>query len=297
MDGAIFERVNRRNDIEVNSALAQSSLLYSESGLMALREIYRGYFSVADKSGIPMLTLAPTWRANRERLDQAPRMYKNANQDGVKFLRNLVMEFANSTIYIGGDMGCRGDAYNPEEALSAEQAFDFHSPQISWLSEGGPDYLIATALPALSEAKGIARAMSEAELPYILSFIIRPSGALLDGTMLGSAMDQIDDLVINPPLAYLVNCVHTSTFARGIEHLSNFQMKRLLGLKANTSSRTPEELNNLNYLDTQEPVEFARSCANLAEKLNLPLFGGCCGTDDRHIEQLALQLLESRKNG
>ncbi len=74
-------------------------------------------------------------------------------------------------------------------------------------------------------------------------------------------------------------------------------MKRLLGLKANTSSRTPEELNNLNYLDTQEPVEFARSCAYLAEKLNLRLIGGCCGTDDRHIEQLALHLLEPRKNG
>ena len=47
--------------------------------------------------------------------------------DNVDFLRSI-KEAANVDMYIGGLMGCKGDAYTGEEALNLEEAIDFHTP-------------------------------------------------------------------------------------------------------------------------------------------------------------------------
>lgn len=286
-DGAINERVNRYPGLRPDPYLAQSSLLYTDEGIAALTEIYSGYFDVALSFQLPMLTLAPTWKANRERILSRDGRYRDANTRGVHFLLALRQEFNSAEIYIGGDMGCKGDAYDPAQALSCEEAADFHALQCLELADAGADFLIATALPALSEAKGIAQAMSLTAAPYILSFVIRPDASLLDGNSLAKAVMEIDAEVDPSPATYMVNCVHPSTMISAYEIIPEPVKRRILGLKANTSSRTPEELNNLNYLDTIQPEDFGRIAANAQAELGLQCIGGCCGTDERHIRALA----------
>jgi len=91
-------------------------------------------------------------------------------------------------------MTCRGDAYRPEEALTESDAADFHKPQAAMLAESGVDYLMAATLPAVSEARGMAKTFSDLKIPYVISFVIRPDGTLLDGTPLHRAIDQIDSI-------------------------------------------------------------------------------------------------------
>jgi len=77
----------------------------------------------------------------------------------VYFLDALRKEYGSyaKKILIVGLVGCRGDAYQPGQALSQENALAFHQFQIQALARAGVDFLIASTLPALSEAMGIAQ--------------------------------------------------------------------------------------------------------------------------------------------
>jgi homocysteine S-methyltransferase len=71
--------------------------------------------------------------------------------------------------------------------------------------------------------------------------------------------------------------------------------KRVMGLLANTSSKSPEELENLSYLDTEGPGRFAASMMALHHNFGTRILGGCCGTDGRHIQAIAKQINEKMK--
>ena len=75
--------------------------------------------------------------------------------------------------------------------------------------------------------------------PYVLSFVVRPEGTLLDGTPLKSAIATIDAAVTPGPLAYLINCTHVSFAASALMHETNSSTlvrHRIIGLLANTAA-------------------------------------------------------------
>jgi homocysteine S-methyltransferase len=157
------------------------------------------------------------------------------------------------------------------------------------------DFLIASTLPAMTEAKGIARAMAETSLPYLLSFIVRPTGHLLDGTALEGAIGEIDRGVRRPPLCYLLNCIHPSVFEEALSHSGARDAgisSRVLGLQANTSPRAPEDLEGSSQLECEDPELFAARMLHLHLEFGTRIMGGCCGTDARHIFSLARRVRE-----
>jgi homocysteine S-methyltransferase len=190
-------------------------------------------------------------------------------------------------------MSCRGDAYTPADALAVDEALDFHAWQADKLADSGVDFLLAATLPAFSEATGLALALAATGKPYILSFVVRPDGTLLDSTPLKDAIAAIDAAVTPRPLAYLINCTHV-TFARAAlmheANSSSLVRQRIIGLLANTAALSPEELNDSTTLVEEDPGTFGTSVAGLHRELGLKILGGCCGTDDRHIRSLAAQL-------
>ena len=151
-------------------------------------------------------------------------------------------------IYIGGLTGCKGDAYKPEEALSENDAYHFHKEQMQILADAGVDFLLASTLPEINEAKGISKAMSETNKDYVISFVIRDNGKLLDGTLLNDAIKLVDDSVSTPPLFYLTNCIHPDVLHKSFLNLkdeNDILKNRLFGIQANASSKSPEELDTL----------------------------------------------------
>lgn len=280
-EGAVVERLRRDPRVQLDPHVAHAAFIYDECSARVMEEIYRQYLDIARDSGLPMMTLAPTWRANPERLRLAGLAGKDVNGDAVRFLRRIRDRYQQCAIRVGGLMGCRGDAYVPEQALTAEEAASFHRTQAAALAGAGADFLLAATMPAASEALGLARAMAATGTPYFVSFIVRPHGTLLDGTPLADAIAQIDRDVSPAPAGYLLNCVHWSALGDWARH------PRLLGLQANTSRRPPEELEALPDLDTEAPAEFARGMMDLRHRLGLRILGGCCGTDERHIRALA----------
>ena len=60
------------------------------------------------------------------------------------------------------------------------------------------------------------------------------------------------------------------------------------GYPANASRKSHAELDEATELDAGDPIAFGRDYADLRSKLpNLTVLGGCCGTDVRHIQQVA----------
>jgi S-methylmethionine-dependent homocysteine/selenocysteine methylase len=294
-EGAVIERLRRNTDFELDPYIVNSAFIYDPARRSALEAIYRQYLDVGVKYDLPLLLSTPTWRAGRKRIADAGYEARDVNGDNFRFLDALRSSYGvyAQKIFICGLLSCQGDAYSPEQALEADVAHKFHTWQAMKLAEAGVDFLLAATLPALSEAIGLASALAATGKPYIVSFVIRPEGTLLDGTPLKDTIAAIDDAVTPEPLAYLVNCTHASIFRAALLHgvnSSSSVRNRVVGLLANTAALNPEELDNSSGLVEEEPEIFGHSVAGLHEELGMKILGGCCGTDHRHIRHLAKQL-------
>jgi len=292
-EGGVVERIRRHASARLDPDIAHAGLVLEEPGRQALREIYDEYLDIGQRHDLPFLSLTPTWRANPERMARSA--FAGAgdlNGACVGFLQALRQRRGAyaSRILIGGLMGCRGDAYRPGEALSSAEAADFHRQQAEKLTAGGVDFIKVATLPAISEAHGIAVALSRLPVPCVLSFVVRANGTLLDQTPLHQAIDRIDSTVRPCPLFYMINCVHPTVCRAAIAHerqVSPGIVDRLRGIQANTSALSPEELERIDHLDTAEPEEFADQVVNLHREHGLKVLGGCCGSDGRHIAAIA----------
>ena len=132
--------------------------------------------------------------------------------------------------------------------------------------------------------------MARTDRPYVISFVARSQGTLLDGTPSDEAIRRIDDETARPPGAFNINCVHASVFAAAIgaaRARDPAAADRIVGLHANTSARTPEELDGLEELETEAPQDFGQHLWNLHLELGTTFLGGCCGTSTDHMEALA----------
>ncbi|GFE59717.1 homocysteine S-methyltransferase family protein [Geobacter sp. AOG2] len=295
-EGAVIERLRRVPDIRLDEQVVNSALIYDDHGQAVLADICRQYLEIGRSSHLPLLLSTPTWRAGRERIAAAGLAGRDLNGDNFRFLDALRREQGDysKNVVISGLMSCRGDAYRPEEALSALEARAFHAWQAEALAAAGVDLLLAATLPALSEAIGLAQALAATGLPYLVSFVARPEGTLLDGTPLKDAIATIDSQASPQPLAYLVNCTHASVFRQALCHEFNSSAhvrKRVIGLLANTAALSPEELDNSAELVEEAPEVFGAAVAALHEDLGMKVLGGCCGTDERHISSLARHLV------
>ena len=285
-EGAVVERLRRDPRASFHPALVHATFPGDPVNGPLLESIYREYLDIGRSANLPMLCLTPTWRANPERLRKAGMEANDVNGAACRFLLQIRDSYA-ANAFVGGLIGCRGDAYRPQDAMSATDAERFHAEQIEQLAMAGVDFLFASTLPAASEAIGIARALARMPLPYILSFVIQANGTLLDGTSLARVISEIDATVSPAPLGYMLNCVHHSNAAAVLRCIAEPARRRILGLQANTSARNHADLEGLSTLETEEPHVYADGMWALRREFQLKILGGCCGTDDRHIRAIA----------
>jgi homocysteine S-methyltransferase len=293
--GSMYERLRRRPDVTYDPDIAHSALVYDDAAREVVEEVHAEYCAVARRHALPMLVSASTWRASSARVARSRHATRAVNQDNVAFVRELTARWtdASAPLFVVGGLGPSGNAYRPEEALDAEAAARFHAEQVDALVAAAPDLLMAATLPAVSEARGIARLLGDAGLPYLVSFVVRDTGTLLDGTPLGEAMDRIDQECARPPDGYFVNCVHPQVLSSCLDAAGPAIAARVVGLRANTSTLRPEELDDAEELITQAPDELARHMLAARTAHGLTVVGGCCGTGTDHIEQMALTCKEA----
>ena len=288
LEGALGERLKRDFGLlpDPNVALAVHGT--TKPGRAALEALWKEYAGIAAGYGLPFLATTPTRRADRDRVSEGG-FDESLIRENVRFLR-AVLEDCLGRTYLGGMMGCRGDAYTGKGALPREKAAVYHQWQAEILAEERADFLYGALLPTLPEALGMAQAMAETGLPYILSFTLRRDGCLIDGTPLADAMQAVDGAVSPPPLCFMTNCIHPALVYEALSAPWNQPPQvraRFRGIQGNTSPLSYEELDRAADLLTADPVSFARDTVRLRELGNFQIFGGCCGTDGRHLRQIA----------
>lgn len=295
MEGALGERLKREYGLSPDEIIALAGMIYTDGGREALKQLWSEYISLAMRYGLPFLATTPTRRANKERVEHS--VYDtNIIQENVRFLKTVRADFPDCEMYIGGLMGCKGDAYKADIILNRKEAKDFHSWQAGLFQDAGVDFLYAGIMPALTEALGMADAMAETGLPYIISFMLGSDGCLMDGTRLSEAIKNIDSSARTRPLCYMTNCVHPRIIRKALTWEFNdneLVRKRFLGIQPNASALSPEELDGCNGLEGAKPLELAEEFEKLLENMSVTICGGCCGTDSRHLEEMVKVLLKA----
>ena len=135
MEGAIGERLKREYGIAFDDKVALASLIYNDASRVAMKHIFCQYISIAEKYKLPFMATTTTRRANKERVMQSG-YSENIIKDNVFFLKQI-KESTGSNMFIGGLMGCKGDAYKGLSAISIEEATEFHSWQADLFKSGG----------------------------------------------------------------------------------------------------------------------------------------------------------------
>jgi methionine synthase I (cobalamin-dependent) len=143
----------------------------------------------------------------------------------------------------------------------------------------------------------VARAMAATGLPYVVSFVLGRDGRVFDGTSLREAIGRIDAATSPIPLFYSISCVHPSVVSRALRDevgTSGLVGRRLPEFKANASPLSTQDLVRLDHLEGDDPERFAAEMWEIHEDFGLPVLGGCCGTDDRHMRALAARMAPTR---
>lgn len=281
----IFQR-----DVDL-PAFAAYPLAGTETGRSLLLEYYTRYVEIASAVHAGVLLEAPTWRANPEWASTIGHDLGDLAQlidGGIGLLQGLrEQRRGDRPFLLSGTVGPRGDGYQVGSTMTAVEAAAYHDWQIGRMTAAGVDLVSALTIGYVEEAVGIAAAARSHDVPVVISFTLEADGRLPSGTPLGEAIERTDATTGGYPLHYMVNCAHPAHFDHVLDPRASWT-RRIGGLRANASTLSHAELDELSELDAGDPEDLAARYVALRSLLPaLHVIGGCCGTDDTHVETIA----------
>ena len=289
-DGGVETRVMFDDAVPMDPVLGSASLLDTPSGREALFDIFAGYIGDARSCGAASVVGTPTFRASKHWVDPAGgHDVRELNQRAVEFQQSVRARSPESAepVWIAGVLGPAGDAYQPDQAPDTSVARAYHRSQAHALADAGADFLYAATFCSVDESIGVAQAMAETGTAAVVSFVLGPDARVLDGTPLDVAIRRVDD--VSAPDWFALSCVHPDVARRAVDSLGP-ELGRLREVKANASALSPGQLVTLDHVDAGDPRTWAVSMAWLGRDAGIPVLGGCCGTDGRHLRALGALL-------
>ncbi len=280
-------------------------LLRTEEGDAALRRYFRAYVEIARRWGAGLVLETATWRASAgwgAKLGFSPADLRDVNLSAVTMLEEVRAEPQGEAVPVAGvaasgqaDVpvvisGCLGPLPVDDEAPAPSEhtAEAYHRTQIETFAASAADMIGALTIDNVEEAVGIARAAEKAGMPVAISFTVETDGRLATGQPLGAAIEQVEAATSAYPSYYMLNCAHPSHFDAVLAE-GGAWVERIRGLRANASRLSHAELDALPAPDPGDPEELGHEYARLKRRLpQLNVFGGCCGTDQRHLEHIAV---------
>jgi S-methylmethionine-dependent homocysteine/selenocysteine methylase len=273
-------------------------LLQTPQGAAALKNYFGTYADLSKRFGTGLILESATWRANADwgkRLDYTSESLSEVNLRAIQLLEGIRQEMGTPArpVVISGCLGPRGDGYVPDRAMSAQDAREYHLDQVRTFARSAADMVCAMTMNYVEEALGIVQAAAAEAMPVAISFTVETDGNLPTGQRLGDAIEDIDRRTKSYPIYYMINCAHPTHFSAVLEEGGPWR-QRIRGLRANASRQSHAELNDSPELDAGNPAELGKQYAQLKRVLpHLNVVGGCCGTDHRHVEQIAQSCLST----
>lgn len=271
---------------------AMFPLLDDPAAVAVLQDMYTRCLDTAARHGFGVMLGGLDYRASPDwagLIGYSPEGLADMQHRCIGFLRDVSAPYVGvlPDVRIVGIIGPRGDAYEANRTITADEAEDYHSVQLGTLAEARVDLAEAMTFGNADEAIGLARAAAAAGVPLSVSFTLDADHRLLSGETLGEAIERIDAETGDArPAFYGINCSHPYEFLPAIESRPWFQ--RVRALRPNAAMADKISLCSLGHLEAGDPPLLGRLMGELAaQHPHLDIWGGCCGTWDDHLEEIA----------
>lgn len=278
---------------------AMYPLLDNPAAMADLTAMYTAVLDVAANNGWNAMISGLDYRGSPDwgaKLGYSPDQLADALIRNVQFLRDVAAPFADRIehIMIGGQIGPRGDAYALNRTITAAEAEDYHAFQLQVLKRAQVDFVWAATFNSIPEAIGVALAASRVGLPLGLSFMLGSDYRLKSGDTLRQAIEAVDAATADArPAYYGINCSHPLEFEPALVDAD--WMLRVRSLRPNASAKDKIELCSIGHLEEGDPDDLGQRMAAIATRFpHVDIFGGCCGTWDKHLDAIARSVKAAR---
>ncbi len=274
-------------------------LLNDPRGAACLRDYHRKIVEAAVANGFGVINEGLHYRASKDwgtLIGFSREGLEEINIRGIEFYRDFAREYGTpeTPMIVSGAIGPKGDAHNIGRVPDAAEAEDYHADQILTMRKAGVDQVTAMTFSGVEEAIGFCRAAKAAELPVVVSFFVARGGRLKGGESLQEAITRVDAATDAAPAYFMINCTHPTEFEAGLA--AGAWTARLGGFMPNAVAAETLDLCRLGHLEDGDPDELGGQMAELARRFtHANVWGGCCGTDSRHIGQIARQVSAVRQ--
>ena len=271
---------------------AMFPLLDNPEADAVIRNIYRRYFDVAEARDTGLLILGHDYRASPdwgEKLGYSPDALANMQRRTIRFLAEMRAEYEGrvTDAFIAGCIGPRGDAYGTGGDITEAQAEDYHSVQLTTLKNTEADMAIAMTFNNIPEAVGVVLAAAALEIPVGISLTLTTDSRLRSGPTLREAVETIDERTDGGAAWFGTNCSHPLEFEPALVDDGPWT-DRLRYIRPNAVKMERVALCKLGHLEDGDPVELGQQMGEVARRFPLAdILGGCCGTDERHLDEIA----------
>jgi S-methylmethionine-dependent homocysteine/selenocysteine methylase len=234
---------------------AMFPLLDNPRAVTELRGMYGRYLDIAARHGFGVVMGGLDYRASPDwgsLLGYSRESLADMQMRSIDFLREVAQPYGGQVpaLMYAGIVGPRGDAYETNQTITAEEAEEYHGEQLATLARAGVDLVEAMTFNGVPEVIGLARAAARAKLPLAVSFTLdHESGRLASGPSLKDAIETIDAQTGDDrPAFYGINCSHPLEFMPAIEPGTWFERVRVL--RPNAAMMDKISLCTLGHLET-----------------------------------------------
>ncbi|MEH6580011.1 MAG: homocysteine S-methyltransferase family protein [Amphritea sp.] len=278
---------------------AMFPLLDNPKAVLEMTGMFQRYLDTAAKYNFKALMSGLDYRASPDwgqRLGYSRDGLIEMQHRSIEFLRDVAKPYIGQVpeILIVGIIGPRGDAYSLNQTITAEEADDYHSTQLETQKSAGVDLVCAATFNNIPEAIGVSQAAARIGLPICMSFTLDSNHQLKSGPTIKKAIEVVDlETGKNKPDFYGINCSHPLEFEPALEPGDWFERVRCL--RPNAAMMDKISLCKLGHLEDGNPEELCEQMGDLARRYpHIDIWGGCCGTWDTHLDQIAANVAAIR---
>ena len=275
-------------------------LLDNPRAVTELRGMYGRYLDTAARHGFGVVIGGLDYRASPDwgaLLGYSSDQLAEMQLRSISFLREIAQPYRAHlpALLYAGIVGPRGDAYETNQTITADESEEYHGVQLATLARAGVDLVEAMTFTSVPEMIGLSRAASRAGLALSVSVTLDNSTRRLpSGPALKEAIETIDEQTGDDrPAFYGINCSHPLEFMPAIEPGQWFERVRCL--RPNAAMMDKISLCTLGHLEIGDPAALGELVGGLAGRYpHLDVFGGCCGTWETHLDEIARNVSTAR---
>ncbi|HKJ03962.1 MAG TPA: homocysteine S-methyltransferase family protein [Geopsychrobacteraceae bacterium] len=274
---------------------AMYPLLDNPKAVRDLERMFQRYLETVAQSGFSALMGGLDYRASPDwgkLLGYSAGGLAEMQHRSIEFLRDVAKPYNKqiASILFVGIVGPKGDAYSLNRTITAEESEDYHSIQLETLKDAKVDFVWAATFNNIPEAVGLSRAAARIGLPLCISFTLDSSHKLKSGPTLKEAILSVDaEAGDNKPICFGINCSHPLELEPALEP-GNW-IERVRNIRPNAVMMEKISLCKLGHLEEGNPSELGEQMGALAKRFpHIDMWGGCCGTWEAHLKEIARQV-------